>query len=121
MLVAVVAIVVTGAKPGGDWLHERTVSTRSGPDASVTSGQRLDARPDATVPASVDTCPNWERCGRQLYVRTDDVRPGMLDGVSDVDSDYHLDRLLLVLLEGTAAGRLRLVGRRGPAPYTGLR
>jgi hypothetical protein len=108
VLVAVVAIVVTGAKPGGDWLREWTVSTRSGPDASVTSGQRLDACPDATVPASVDTCPNWERCGRQLHVRTDDVRPGMLDGVSDVDSGYHLDHL-------------RLVGHRGPAPYTGLR
>jgi hypothetical protein len=33
VLVAVVAIVVTGAKPGGDWLREWTVSTRSGPDA----------------------------------------------------------------------------------------
>ncbi len=107
VLVAVVAIVVTGAKLGGDWLRERTVSTWSGPDASVTSGQRLDACPDATAPASVETYPNWVRYGGQLYVRTDDVRPGLVDGVSYLDSGYHLDHLLLVLLEGTPAGRAR--------------
>jgi hypothetical protein len=99
---------------GGD-----AADPRSG--ASEEAEGPLDACPDATVPASVDTCPNLERCGRELYVRTDDVRLGMLDGVSDVDSGYHLDHLLLVLLEGTAAGRLRLVGQRGPAPYTGPR
>jgi hypothetical protein len=107
VLVAVVAIIVTGTKLGGDWLRERTVSTWNGPDASVTSGQRLDACPGASVPAAVETYPNWLRYGGQLYLRTDDVRPGLVDGISYINSGYGLDHLLLVLLENTPAGRAR--------------
>jgi hypothetical protein len=106
-LVVVVVLVLVSVKLGGDWLRERTVSTWSGPDASVTSGQRLDACPAANALASVETYPNWLRYGGRTYLRTDTVRPGLLDGVSYVDSGYRLDGVLLVLLNNTPDGRAR--------------
>jgi hypothetical protein len=107
VLVAAVALVAVGAKLGGDWLRERSVSTWSGPDASVTSGQRLGTCPGVDLPASVETYPNWVRYEGRLYLRSDDVRPGLVDGISYLDSGYRLDHLLLVLLENTPAGRAR--------------
>lgn len=107
VLVVVVALVAVGAKLGGDWLRERSVATWSGPDASVTSGQRLDACPDANALASVETYPSWLRYDGRLYLRSDDVRPGMVDGISYVDTGYRLDHLLLVLLQNTPDGLAR--------------
>jgi hypothetical protein len=107
VLVAVVVLVVVVAKLGGDWLREQSVATWTGPDASVTSGQRLDACPDVSALASVETYPNWLRYGGRLYLRTDTVRPGLIDGISYVDSGYRLDHLLLVLLQNTPDGRAR--------------
>lgn len=107
VLVAVVALAVVGARLGGDWLRERSVATWSGPDVSVTSGQRLEACPLVSVPASVETYPNWLRYGGRLYLRSDDVRPGLVDGISYLDSGYRLDHLLLVFLDNTPAGRAR--------------
>ena len=108
VFVVVALVVIAGLKLGGDWLRERSVSTWSGPDASVTSGQRLDSCPDANAIASIETYPNWLRYGGRLYLRTDTIRPGLIDGVSYVDSGYRLDHLALVLLQNTPDGRARL-------------
>ncbi len=105
VLVVVVILVAIGAKLGGDWLRERSVATWSGPTATVTSGQRLDSCPDAGAIAQVDTYPSWLRYGGHVYLRTDTTRPGLIDGVSYVDSGYRLDHLFLVLLRNTPAGR----------------
>jgi hypothetical protein len=105
IVVAVVVLAVLGAKVGGDWVREQSVATWTGPDASVTSGQRLDACADVGALAQVETYPNWLRYGGRLYLRTDAVRPGLIDGISYVDSGYRLDHLLLVLLRNTPAGR----------------
>jgi hypothetical protein len=107
IVVAVIVLVAVGAKLGGDWLRERTVATWTGPTASVTSGQRLDSCPDANAIAQVETYPNWLRYDGRLYLRTDTVRPGLIDGISYIDSGYRLDHLFLVLLENTPDGRAR--------------
>ena len=73
----------------------------------MTSGQPLDSCPDVNAIAQVETYPNWLRYDGQLYLRTDTVRPGLIDGVSYVDSGYRLDHLFLVLLENTPDGRAR--------------
>ncbi len=105
ILVIVVVLAAIGAKLGGDWLRERAVATWTGPTAAVTSGQRLESCPDAAAIAQVDTYPNWLRYGGHVYLRTDTTRPGLIDGVSYVDSGYRLDHLFLVLLRNTPAGR----------------
>ena len=105
ILVVVVVLAAIGAKLGGDWLRERSVATWTGPTATVTSGQRLDSCPDAAAIAQVDTYPSWLRYGGHVYIRTDTTRPGLIDGVSYVDSGYRLDHLFLVLLKNTPAGR----------------
>jgi hypothetical protein len=107
IVVAVIVLAAIGAKLGGDWVRERTVSTWTGPTATVTSGQRLDSFPDLNAIAQVETYPNWLRYDGRLYLRTDTVRPGLIDGVSYVDSGYRLDHLFLVLLENTPDGRTR--------------
>ena len=107
IVVAVIVLAAVGAKLGGDWVRERTVATWTGPTATVTSGQRLDSCPELTTIAQVETYPNWLRYGGRLYLRTDTVRPGLIDGVSYVDSGYRLDHLFLVLLQNTPAGRAR--------------
>ena len=107
LLVAVALLVLVGIKLGGDWLRERSVATWDGPTAGVTSGQRLDSCPAADGLASVDTYPNWLRYGGRLYLRTDTTRPGLIDGVSYLDSGYHLDNVRLVLLDNTPDGRAR--------------
>ncbi len=107
IVVVVLLLAAVGAKLGGDWVRERSVATWTGPTATVTSGQRLDSCPQVSAIAQVETYPNWLRYGSRLYLRTDTVRPGLIDGVSYVDSGYRLDHLLLVLLENTAAGRAR--------------
>ena len=107
IVVLVLVLAAVGAKLGGDWVRERSVATWTGPTGTVTSGQRLDTCPDVNAIAQVETYPNWLRYGGRLYLRTDTVRPGLIDGVSYVDSGYRLDHLFLVLLENTAAGRAR--------------
>jgi hypothetical protein len=107
IVVAVIVLAAIGAKLGGDWVRERTVATWTGPTATVTSGQRLDSCPDVSAIAQVETYPNWLRYDGRLYLRTDTVRPGLIDGVSYVDSGYRLDHLFLVLLENTPDGRAR--------------
>ena len=107
IVVVVLLLAAVGAKLGGDWVRERSVATWTGPSATVTSGQRLDSCPDVSAIAQVETYPNWVRYGGRLYLRTDTVRPGLIDGISYVDSGYRLDHLLLVLLENTPAGRAR--------------
>jgi hypothetical protein len=105
IVIVVLLLVAVGAKLGGDWVRERSVATWTGPTATVTSGQRLDACPGASAISQVETYPNWLKYDGRLYLRTDTVRPGLIDGVSYVDSGYRLDHLFLVRLENTPAGR----------------
>jgi hypothetical protein len=101
LVVAAALLVLVGIKLGGDWLRERSVATWDGPTAGV------DSCPAADGLASVETYPNWLRYGGRLYLRTDDTRPGLIDGVSYLDSGYHLDNVRLVLLDNTPDGRAR--------------
>lgn len=105
IVVVVLVLVAVAAKLGGDWVRERSVSTWTGPTASVSSGQRLDSCPGVSAISQVETYPNWLRYAGHVYLRTDTTRPGLIDGVSYVDSGYHLDHLYLVLLRNTPAGR----------------
>lgn len=86
------------------WRDSR-VDAWSGPDASVTSGQRLA---DCPVVNSLhdDTFPTWIRYGGQVYRSTGSIRPVGTDPTNDYPSTgYQLGELRLLRVANTPDGR----------------
>ncbi len=106
LVLAVLAIVV---KVGGDFIRQEKVDTWSGPDASVTSGQQLAGCAAAGAIASVESYPTWVRFGGATYLRTDAIRPGVVNGPDGgyKSTGYQLGNLVLVTIENTPDGKAR--------------
>jgi hypothetical protein len=107
-LIAAIVIGVVlyfGARAAGDWLRQEAVNTWAGPDATVQSGQKLATCPVAATLPPMEVYPNWVSWGGRVLVRTEFVRPGVIDGERYVDTGYQLGELKLVELRNSDAGR----------------
>jgi hypothetical protein len=106
LVAAVVAVVAYAAIVAGynAWRDSR-VDTWSGPDATVTSGQRLANCPVAND-LHDDTFPTWIRYGGRLYLLTGRVRPIGNEATPDYPQlPYELGDLRLHTVENTPDGR----------------
>jgi hypothetical protein len=105
LLVVVVAVAYMGLRFGSEWLRRERVETWSGPDATVTSGQKQAACVEAGLIETIDIYPSWVRWQGRTLLRTDYIRPGVIDGVRYIDTGYSLGDLRLVKLMNSEAGR----------------
>jgi hypothetical protein len=81
------------------------VDTWSGPDASVTSGQRLEDCPLAGR-VTDEIFPNWIRYGGKVYLLTDLIRPMGLEPDADFPSTgYSKDAMTLYRIVNTPDGQ----------------
>ena len=110
-------IVALGATPvllyllavaGFAWYRDQQTDAWTGPDSTVTSGQRLaGCAPIAILPSDPDF-PNWVRYNGRIYARTDDIRPmgssNVGPGLSYVPTDYKHGGLVLYLVNTPDAG-----------------
>jgi hypothetical protein len=113
-----VAVVWLAAIAVTDWLRRDAVDTWTGPDRSVTSGQRLAGCPDLSFPEDV-YFPDWIRFDDRLYRWTDELTP---IGSSSFASTYQASGFTLGDLElfriiNTPDGRdgKRIMVRQGDA------
>lgn len=85
--------------------RESTVDTWTGPDATVTSGQKL-AGCAALAPGYDDVFPRWVRFEGRMFLNTGFVRPvGSNDDGSYVPTAYTLRDIELFRITDTPAGR----------------
>jgi hypothetical protein len=123
VFVLVVAALYVAFTLGADTVREFRVDSWTGPDATVTSGQRLDDCP-AFVRNGDAVFPNWIRfdgrvfhhIGAQLPVGETNI------GSYYVDSGYTLGNLRIyrVTTEGLGELGTRILVRAGLAPAGGL-
>jgi hypothetical protein len=100
-------------------IRENRVDQWTGPDASVTSGQKLDSCP-SLYHADDPVFPNWIRFGGSIFQQADAVVPvGDTNiGTSYLDSGYTLEkmRIYTVAISGLGPPGSRIVVRNGNAP-----
>lgn len=108
-IILVVVVLAVAVKIGGDFLRQTRVDTWGGPDATVTSGQQLSGCAAVAAVTAVEDYPNWVRFGGATYVRTDAIRPGVVDGPDGgyKSTGYTLGNLILATIENTPDGRAR--------------
>ncbi len=107
--ILVIAVALVAIKIGGDYLRQTSVDTWAGPDRTVTSGQQLSGCAAITGITTVEEYPNWLRLGGAVYVRTDAIRPGVIDGPDGGyrSTGYTLGNLILATIENTPEGKAR--------------
>jgi hypothetical protein len=99
--IALVGALVYGAAVlAHRFWREQAVDTWAGPDATVTSGQRLAGCAPANAQYHADL-PTWVRYGNQTYVLTERQRPlvgaGMPGETRQIETGYSLDRLRILI------------------------
>jgi hypothetical protein len=109
ILAAIVAVLLWfGARAGLDWIRRGQVTTWSGPDATVQSGQVL---PDCAVVNAIDNpvYPSWVRWNGGIYSYTGSKRPftGIDVARSFIDTGYQTGDLHLYLIDDTPDGKSR--------------
>ena len=120
ILVALVvaALYVAGTTGLSIWREQR-VDTWSGPDATVTSGQRLEGCP-AFIRLNSPVFPAWIRYDGGLFQRADAAVPvGATNlGTSYRETGYTHDdlRILTVHVPGLGPAGSRIAVRKGGAP-----
>jgi hypothetical protein len=100
-------------------LRENRVDQWTGPDTSVTSGQKLDSCP-SLYHADDPVFPNWIRFKGAVFQQLDAVVPvGATNiGTSYLDTGYTLDKMRIYTVENPGLGPKgsRIVVRLGNAP-----
>ena len=100
-------------------IRENRVDQWTGPDTSVTSGQKLDTCP-SLYHADDSVFPNWIRFKGAIFQQLDAVVPvGDTNiGTSYLDTGYTLDKLRIYTVENPGLGPRgsRIVVRLGNAP-----
>jgi hypothetical protein len=121
-IVIATAIVVTlylVATTAAGYLREGRVDTWTGPDATVTSGQKLEGCP-AFIRLDSPVFPSWIRFGGGLFRRTEQVVPvGETNiGTAYIDSGYRHDDFVLYVVDRPGLGEpgSRIAVRKGGAP-----
>ncbi|MFI5042959.1 MAG: hypothetical protein ACHQNA_14130 [Acidimicrobiales bacterium] len=109
VLAAIAAVVLWfGARAGLDWIRRGQVTTWSGPDATVQSGQVLG---DCAVVNAIDNpvYPSWVRRNGGVYRYTGSKRPftGTDFSNSFTDTRYQTGDLHLYLIDDTPDGSTR--------------
>jgi hypothetical protein len=106
-----------------DAVREFRVDTWSGPDATVTSGQRLDDCP-AFVRNGDAVFPNWIRFDGKVYHHLGAQLPVGETNIGDyyVESGYRLGNLQIYRVTTSGLGEVgtRILVRAGLAPAGGL-
>ena len=109
ILAAIVAVVIWFvARAGLDWIRRGQVTTWTGPDAAVQSGQVLAGC--ATVEAIDNPVfPSWVRWGGHVYAYTGSKRPfvGITATNGFRESGYRTGDLHLYLIDNTPDGQSR--------------
>jgi len=121
--VVIAALVITGlylaASTVVNVLRENRVDQWTGPDTSVTSGQKLDSCP-SLYHADDPVFPNWIRFKGAVFQQLDAVVPvGDTNiGTSYLDTGYTLDKMRIYTVENPGLGPKgsRIVVRLGNAP-----
>jgi len=121
--VVIAALVIAGLYLGlstvVNVLRENRVDQWTGPDTSVTSGQKLDSCP-SLYHADDPVFPNWIRFKGAVFQQLDAVVPvGDTNiGTSYLDSGYTLDKMRIYTVENPGLGPKgsRIVVRLGNAP-----
>ena len=97
-IVGVIAYFV-GTVGNNIWRDMR-VDTWAGPDATVTSGQRLEGCAEANRQSHA-YLPTWVRFGDRVYVLTERQRPlvgrGMPGETRQIETGYSLERLRILI------------------------
>lgn len=95
----VVVVYLLGSVAQSVWRNMR-VDTWAGPDASVSSGQRLEGCAAANA-QSHTYLPTWLRYGGRVYVMTPRQRPlvgqGLPGGTRQIETGYTLERLRMLI------------------------
>jgi hypothetical protein len=90
------------------WYRDQQTDAWTGPDATVSSGQRLAGCAPIDILPSDPDFPNWVRYNGRIYARTSDIRPmgssNVGPGLSYVPTDYAHDGLVLYLVNTPDAG-----------------
>ena len=104
-VIAVVAVAYLAVTTGLNLWREQRVDTWSGPDATVTSGQRLDGCPAASEFRD-PIFPAWVRFEGAIYGGTPAIRPvgSNLDNAYPV-TGYRLGSLSLMRVANTPEGQ----------------
>ena len=115
---AVIAAVYLGATAILSYLREQRVDTWTGPDATVTSGQRLTGCP-SFIKLDHPVFPAWIRFDGGLFQRTEQVMPvGQTNiGTTYRESGYTLNDFILYTVHNPGLGELgsRIAVRKASA------
>jgi hypothetical protein len=110
LIVGTIAVVVLwfGARAGLDWIRHGQLTTWTGPDATVQSGQVLAGCP---IVGTIDNpvFPSWVRWNGRVYMYSGWKRPFM--GIAQTpgfsESGYRTGDLHLYLIDNTPDGKSR--------------
>lgn len=120
----VLLYVLVGA--AWSWYRDQQTDAWTGPDATVTSGQRLAGCAVVDALPSDPDFPNWVRYTSRIYVRTNDLRPmgssNVGPGLSYVPTDYRHAGLTLYLVNTPDAGATQevIALRQAQSPGGGI-
>lgn len=120
----VLVYVLVGA--GFAWYRDQQIDAWTGPDATVTSGQRLAGCTVVDALPSDPDFPNWVHYNSRIYVRTNDIRPlgssNVGPGLSYVQTNYAHGGLALYLVNTPDAGATQevIALRQAQSPGGGI-